>query len=144
MGSAVRVVKTEIEIAAAPMDVWAALIDLGGYPKWNPILPSGSGEVRLGGRPTLRMASIGRIRVRFRPLVLVADPGTELRWIVKVPGVFGGDHVFALSAVAGGTRLEQSEAYSGLLAPVFGAFTHRIERRFRALNESLKTYVETA
>ena len=108
-----RVVAT-IQIAAAPMAVWAVLTDLSRYRKWHPLFPEASGQIAVGNRIMLHnMAPSGRVRT-VRPRILVVEPGVELTWKATIPGLMGGTHRFELSPVGNGTRLVQSETFHGI------------------------------
>ncbi|MGY5137094.1 hypothetical protein ACWGJW_32690 [Streptomyces nigrescens] len=80
----------------------------------------------------------------FRPRVLIADPGVELRWLGRflLPGVFDGEHRFVLSQKGGVTRVTQSEQFSGLLIPLLGKTIDATTDNFRLLNEALKVRLE--
>jgi uncharacterized protein YndB with AHSA1/START domain len=40
--------RTEIDIAAAPEEVWAQLVDLPSYAGWNPFILAASGSAAVG------------------------------------------------------------------------------------------------
>ena len=81
----------------------------------------------------------------FRPTILAVRPDQELRWQghVWVPGVFDGEHQFALKAEGGGTRFVQSEKFTGLFS---GKLTQGILNEttvhVRAMNLALKVRAE--
>jgi hypothetical protein len=126
------------------MAVWAVLTDLSRYPEWNPLFKEASGEIAAGKRISLRSVHPvnGRL-MTVKPKIVAVEPGVELRWASGLPGVIGGEHRFALSAAdGGGTRLDQSETFRGLLVPFSGKTLARAEASFRALNQALKERVE--
>lgn len=43
------------------------------------------------------------------------EPGKTLAWVGSVPLLFRGEHSFVLTPEGGGTRLEHSEAITGLI-----------------------------
>ena len=47
-----------------------------------------------------------------------------------------------LSPLGGGTRLDQSESFGGLLVPLSGKALARAETSFRELNEAVKARAE--
>lgn len=133
--SPVRMVSTEIDIAASPARVWSILADTDRYPQWNPFMRRMTGALVPGGRIVVSLASgeggAGDDAIVFRPRVLAVQPGHELRWIGRlwsVPGLFTGTHRFVLHATEQGTVLQQSERFSGLflwfydVAPLRAAF----------------------
>ena len=81
----------------------------------------------------------------FRPRVLVAEPGRELRWLGRVllPGLLDGEHSFTLEPVAGGTRLTQAERFSGALVPLVGRALD-VGDDFAAMNDALRVRAEAA
>ena len=137
-----KTVYATIQIAAAPMDVWAVLTDLSRYRKWHPLFPEASGQIAVGNRIKLHnMAPGGRVRT-VRPKILVVEPGVELTWKATIPGLMGGTHRFELSPVDNGTRLVQSETFRGLLVPLSGKLLAGLEGDYAALNRALKQRVE--
>ena len=77
-----------------------------------------------------------------KPKITVADPDSELSWVSSLPGIISGEHRFTLTPADGGTRLEQSETFRGLLT-VFPSKTFaRAEASFQGLNEALKNQAE--
>jgi len=77
-----------------------------------------------------------------KPKITVADPGAELRWVSSLPGIISGEHRFPLTPAGGGTRLEQSETFRGLLTAFPSKTFTRAEASFQALNEALKKRAE--
>jgi hypothetical protein len=139
----VKTMSATIQIDAPPEAVWAVLTDLGRYPDWNPLFREASGRVAVGNRIKLRSVhpASGRM-MTVEPKITVADPGAELRWVSSLPGIISGEHRFALTPADGGTRLQQSETFHGLLAAFpLKTFT-QAETSFRALNEALKQRAE--
>lgn len=137
-------ISAEIDIAASPDAVWAQLGDLPGYAAWNPFIPSASGTVAVGERLALRLQPPGGRALPIRPTVTEVVPGVVLEWLghLGVPGVFDGRHRFELSATPQGTRLVQSEAFSGLLVrPLRGFLDGGTLAGFRAMNDALRSRV---
>lgn len=84
----------------------------------------------------------------FRPCVLVADAGRELRWLGRLllPGIFDGEHSFLIQPLASGkVLLRQSELFSGVLVPLFrGSLDRDTKRGFEEMNLALKARAEAA
>jgi len=142
----VKTISHSIEINAPAAEVWKVLTDLAAYPDWNPFIREASGQVAVGQRLTLRLFPADGRPMTFRPRVLVADPGVELRWIGRLvlPGIFDGEHRFTLAATAtGGTELVQAEKFSGLLVPFTAKTISATRQNFAALNQALKTRAES-
>ena len=125
------------------MEVWTVLTELSRYPAWNPHIREGTGTVAVGNRLTLRMYPPKGSPVTIRPRVIAAKPGVELRLLARVPGIFSGEHIFALQAVNGGTRVVQSEIYRGILVPFIGKAIAGNLTSFQTHNQALKRQAET-
>jgi hypothetical protein len=138
-----RTVTETIEIDAPPIEVWAVLTDLSAYPEWNPHIREGAGEVAVGRRLTLRMYPARGRPVTIRPTVIAAEPGTELRLLGRLPGIFSAEHRFTLNPLHPGTRVVQSEVYRGLIVPFLGKTIAASRTSFRAHNQALKERAET-
>ena len=136
---------TSTEIDASPEAVWAVLSDLPSYPSWNPFIREASGQLAAGERLDLRMQPEGGRAMRFRPTVLKAEPGRELRWLGRLvaPGVFDGEHRFAIEPTAGGSRLTQEERFTGILVPLLAkGLRKRTLPAFEQMNEAVKERAE--
>jgi hypothetical protein len=136
---------TSIDIDAAPEAVWAVLSDLTAYPSWNPFIREAKGELAAGERLDLKMQPEGGRAMRFRPTVLNAEPGRELRWLGRLvaPGVFDGEHRFSIEPTAGGSRLVQEERFTGVLVPLLAkGLRRRTLPAFEQMNEALRARAE--
>ena len=135
----------EIDIDASPEEVWAVLADTEAYPNWNPFVRELTGELREGGKLEVRIAPPGGRSMTFKPVVLAAEPGQQLRWLGRllVPGVFDGEHSFSLEPLdSGRTRFVQAERFSGVLVPILGKSLGKTQLGFEQMNEALKRRVE--
>ncbi|HEV3470035.1 MAG TPA: SRPBCC domain-containing protein [Pyrinomonadaceae bacterium] len=142
-----REIQTEIEINAAPEEVWRVLTDFGAYPEWNPFVKSVSGEPREGGRLEIFVQVPEGPGMRFKPKVLRAEPARELRWVgsLAVPGLFNGEHFFKLEpAGPGRTRFVHGERFTGLMIPFMGGVLRKTHRGYLLMNDALKARVEGA
>lgn len=137
-------IETTELIAAPPDRVWEILTDLPSYPEWNPFIIEGSGILREGERLELRMRPPEGKAMTFKPTVLKAEPGHELRWLGRllIPGLFDGEHWFRLEPDENGTLLTQGERFTGILPPLLGKMLARTERGFVELNSALKERAE--
>ena len=138
--------RSGIDIHATPERVWQVLTDLPAYQRWNPFITSAEGEVRRGGRLTLRMQPAGGRAMTFRPTVLEATQGRRLRWLGRllVPGLFDGEHSFTIRPLgAGQVRLVQQEDFRGLLVPLLArSLDRRTLPGFEQMNQALKRRAE--
>ena len=140
-------IETGILIEASVGKVWSVLTEFGEMPTWNPFIRAISGPLIPGERLTVAIAPPGQREMTFKPTVLVATPGRELRWVGTFMGrwLFAGEHYFLLEEVGPHqTRLTHGESFSGLLAPLImrGATLAATQKGFIAMNEALKRRAE--
>lgn len=137
----------EILIDRPPAEVWRIISDTAAYPTWNPFITRVDGNLKQGATIRIVLGATASDSMVFRPTVLLVRPGQDLCWrgSVWIRGLFDGKHCIHLSAVAGGTRLEQSERFTGLLA---GRLTKDViedtRQNFQAMNVALKKRAESA
>lgn len=133
---------TECRINASPAQVWAVLAGGPDWGAWNPFIVKAEGELKAGSRLVNTMVMKGQKPMTFKPKVLVAEPGVELRWLgrVLIPGLFDGEHYFKLYAEAGGTRLVHGERFSGILIGLLNMDDAKAS--FEAFNAGLKKKAE--
>jgi hypothetical protein len=139
-------VATAIDIDAGPQAVWDVLTDFAAYPEWNPFMDRIDGTAEVGRRLVVHLAGRGGRGTTFRPTVLVATPGEELRWVGRLGpgGLFDGVHSFVLTAQPDGTtRLTHGERFTGILVALFKGATANSRAGFEAFNEALRRRVET-
>ena len=141
----VRNISHTIEIDAAPEAVWKELADTGSYADWNPFVHQIDGPLEKSARLEVKIEPPGGRRMTFKPKVLAARPGRELRWLghLLVPGLFDGEHSFEIEPLADGrSQFTQAERFSGLLVRPFGSTLERTRRGFEDMNRALKACVE--
>jgi len=145
---AVHHLRSEIEIEAPPERVWGVLVDFASYPEWNPLVRSAAGVPQQGARLRIVVQPSGGKAMRFSPVVLVAEPGRELRWLGRFlfPGVFDGEHCFLIEPMGAGKVLfRQNERFSGILVGlVRGSLDRDTRRGFEEMNQALKRRAEDA
>jgi hypothetical protein len=138
--------QTDIEIDATPERVWTILTDFAAYPEWNPFIRFIHGVPQQGARLKVRIQPSGTKGMTFRPSVLEAKVGRELRWIGRLllPGLFDGEHCFVIEPIATGkVRFQQSEQFIGILVPLFRTSLDRDTKRgFEEMNLALKARAE--
>jgi hypothetical protein len=81
----------------------------------------------------------------FKPTVLAAEPGRELRWLGRflVPGLLDGEHRFAIEPLPEGrSRFIQSERFTGLLVRPLRNTLRKTELGFEQMNEALRLRAE--
>ena len=140
-----RELHTEIEIDAPAEAVWAAVVDTGAYPDWNPFIRRLEGGLREGATLEVRIEPPGGRGMTFKPTVLVADPGRELRWLGRflLPGIFDGEHSLRVEPIdERRTRFVQSERFSGILVGASRRALDKTQTGFEQMNAALKARVE--
>lgn len=141
-----REIYTAIEIGASAERVWRVLSDFADYPQWNPFIRRVRGQLAVGARLEVHIESPGGRGMTFRSVILCAEPNCQLRWrgSLPIPGLFEGEHAFAIEPQSGGgVRLVQREVFKGLLVPLVWRWMEASTRRgFEAMNRALKAEAE--
>ncbi len=132
--------RTEVEIAARPDEVWTCLTNFADYPDWNPFITSVVGVAAVGQRLTVRLEPPGGRGITMRPSITDIVPGRALEWLGRLgpPGIFDGRHRFELHETATGTRFVHSELFQGLLVrPMRRSLDGSTRAGFVAMNDAL-------
>ncbi len=138
-------ISTTVDIPAPREAVWEVLTDFAAYGGWNPFMDRVEGRPQVGSKLRVHLARSAGRRVTFRPTVLAAVPGRELRWLGRlgVRGQFDGEHFITQAADGkGGTRLTQGETFSGVLVGLMGGSVSGAEAGFAAFNRALAERVQ--
>ena len=143
-------IDTNLDINAAPDAVWDVLTDFASYKQWTGMRIEGAPEV--GTKLVVHLTGDGGGGMTFKPKVLVATPGKELRWLGKLGlrGIAAGEHFFVLTTNEDGTtRLNHGERYSGALIALargradsgaaYEAFSQALKQRVEHLNGTAVT-----
>jgi hypothetical protein len=141
-----RRIDTSIEINASAERVWQVLTDFAAYSQWNPFVIYAAGTPRAGETLSIRVQPPGKTVSRFRPLVLKAEPGRELRWVGTLPlAAFRGEHFFLIEPLGEGrVRLHHGELFRGWLVPlVWRLQGEAIVRGYGMMNQALKQRAES-
>jgi hypothetical protein len=130
-----RKISSETEIEASPAKVWAVLTDGPAHESWNPFIERIDGDLAVGRRLEVKF----RNGPKFRPIVTEYEPGKVLEWLGSTGfrGIFDGRHRFELSETATGTRVVQSEEFSGVMVPFLGRMLTSTELNFAKMNRAL-------
>ncbi|CAE6750712.1 SRPBCC domain-containing protein [Paraburkholderia haematera] len=138
-------VHADILIDRSPADVWKVVSDSAAYPAWNPFITQVDGDFKEGATIRIVLGKASDATV-FKPTVLTVRREHDLCWrgSVGIRGVFDGTHCIHLSTVTGGTRLEQTERFSGILV---GHLTKDVveetRQNFQAMNAAVKQRAES-
>ena len=137
---------TEIEIMAAPDQVWKVLTDFDNYPAWNPFIKLLKGQMVVGQRIKVTLEPPGAKAMTFKPKILAFDKEKEIRWLgnLIIPGLFDGEHKFELLNKGNGiTIFRQSEKFSGILVGLFKKMLDiNTVSGFNEMNSKLKELAE--
>ena len=123
------------------------LSDFAAFPEWNPFLRTAKGDLTPGSKLEVRIQPEGGTGMTFKPTVLKAEPGKELRWLgrLMMPGLFDGEHHFIIESLGESqVRFIQGKQFSGVLVPIMalmGLFK-KTEKGFGDMDRALKTRAE--
>jgi hypothetical protein len=129
-------------IDASPEQVWALLVDVGGWRDWDSGVDRVEGRVALGERLTLYATMI-----RSRPFVVTVTeirPREVMRWRAGLPfGLAVIERTYRLDEQDdGGTVLTVREDHTGPLAVVLDRTTPDLNPSFRQFCDGLKARAE--
>jgi carbon monoxide dehydrogenase subunit G len=121
-----------VDIRATPQRVWAVLSDIEGWPEWTPSVSSidrlDSGPLAVGSRARIRQPRLPPAEWRITSL----DKGRGFTWVTRGPGVLVTAHHF-VEARRNGSRATFSIQFEGLLGPLVGWLTRRLNDRYLGL-----------
>jgi hypothetical protein len=133
-----------VDINAGRDAVWDVLTDFASYKEWNPVMRI-EGAPEVGTKLVVHMTGAGGHGMTFKPKVLTATPGKELRWLGKLGlrGIAAGEHFFVLTTNDDGTtRLNHGERYSGALIAMANDDSRNIDAAYETFSQALKQRVE--
>jgi hypothetical protein len=137
---------TEIDIEATPDVVWDVLTDLDRYADWNPFITSSSATLEVGETMVNVMQAPGGKAMTIKPRITELENEKTFEWLGSLGfrGVFDGRHRFEIHPATTGTRLMQSETFSGVLVRLLRkALDTKTKAGFEAMNVALKTRAES-
>lgn len=140
-------ISTTIDNDASPQAVYDVLTDFAAYQDWNPFMDRIEGTAEVGAKLVVHLAATQGRGMTFKPTVLTASAGRELRWLgtLGIRGLFDGEHSFALTRNPDGTtHLMHGERFTGVLVALLKGTTKNSHTGFKAFNQALKQRVETA
>jgi hypothetical protein len=137
-------IDTTVDINASKDAVWDVLTDFASYKEWNPVMRI-EGTPEVGTKLVVHLTGAGGHGMSFKPKVLAATPGKELRWLGKLGlhGIADGEHFFILSTKDDGTtRLNHGERFSGALVALARGGSANSGTAYEAFSQALKQRVE--
>jgi hypothetical protein len=133
-------IDTTTDINAGTDAVWDVLTDFASYKEWNPVMCI-EGVPEVGTKLVVHMTG----GMSFKPKVLAATRGKELRWLGKLGlrGIAAGEHFFVLTTNNDGTTsLSHGERYTGALVALTKHETENNDASYQAFSQALKQRVE--
>ncbi len=133
-------IHTTIKINATPEKVWEVLTGFDKYHEWNSFIKTINGTVKEKNKIIVKLQGM-----TFKPIVLTFKENKEFKWqgSLLFKGLFDGAHKFYLTDNGDGTTyFEHSEAFSGVLVPLFSKMLENTKLGFETMNKELKCYVE--
>ena len=73
-------IEHRIGVQTTAAAIWPMIMDVGGWPAWNPLYPRAEGEIRFEGRLTLELALPGEAPRLIRPMVTDWTPDEQIIW----------------------------------------------------------------
>jgi hypothetical protein len=139
-------IKSSIEIAAAPEEVFRVLSDFPDYPSWNPFIVSITGEPREGEGLVVITRPPGSIEMRMNARIAKLEEPRELRWKTRLglPGLFDGEDIFSIEPSGEGrVSFTHKKVFKGIFSPFFSKkLKDTTTRGFDEMNQALKRRVE--
>lgn len=136
---------TDIEIDAAPEQVWEVLTDTASYKNWAAFMVDLQGDIAEGATVTaaFQLNPEKEKRISISHTIQVQD-GQEFSWAEKGPGGIVDNHHFRVEAAAGGTArfVQSDELKKGLTWLMGGKLSKMYRDGYRAFNQALKAEVE--
>lgn len=128
-------------ISAAPDVVWSKLTDTAALVSGGLGVISLSGDMRLGGKLKLVNEVVpGRT---FTLNITAFEPGRRMVWSDGMPlGLFKGVRTFLLTPASGGTLLQMTEVFTGLMLPLIWKSMPDLSPGFQKFATGLKHLAE--
>jgi hypothetical protein len=139
-----RTVFAETLIAAPARVIWAVLVDLPHYGKWNAFAYSVESSLRVGDPITMRVRMSERWELRLVNQVRRVEPERLLCWGTCYPAfLLYGDRYQTLDPVRPAiTRYRTWETYHGLLGATTMSQAHLLRRGFDLICAGLRARSE--
>ncbi|WP_342167063.1 SRPBCC domain-containing protein [Methylobacterium sp. SD21] len=135
-------ITTELSIPGCADEVWAVLVDLSSYPRWNPFIRKVDGELAEGAAWKAELTLEGRVFFSVPTIITELEYGTRLTWRGGLPRLMTGTHSFGVTEALGVVTLEQVETFSGALVPIILPLLRPLlTRRFVTMNDALMSEV---
>lgn len=137
----------EIIIRASPEQVWKTVSDINHYGVWNPVVPRGEGQLKVGNILKISLQIPGKGISTGPCKVNEVQPISHfiLSRNMFSPRLLYMEHAFIVQSIGNEnseTRFIQTLKGSGLLWPFLQKPLKRVWNEFNRMNEALKSHVE--
>jgi len=141
-GPPVFVIEDQIEIAAAPEEVWAVLADFESLAEWNPYLLSLTGDPTPGGEIEIVILQENwSAPMTLKEVIVSREEARLFHWhgSLFLSGLMETDHSFAIEPISSGrSRFIHREEFRGALARLLNEeFRKPTLSAFRAMDAAL-------
>jgi len=138
--------RSEVEIAAEPAQIWDKITDFSAISSWNPYIVRASGVLARGEHIDLIVCPPGGRELKVRRRIDVLLKGEELRWTGRYGWGFllRGEQYFQLRSAnsPGRTRLTVGENLLGPGVTGNNQTVLNIARGLALMNQALKRQLE--
>ena len=142
---------TEIFIAAPIDKVWNELTSFETWKDWNPTVKEVKGSSAIGDKLTITMLANECDEKTYKAEVVECEAPKTFRWRAKMMAgfIFTNDRIFKLEEQDGGTKVTNTEAFSGLMAKMAGSKMDNfvvpiLEKMNKALKEKMEGTAKAA
>ncbi len=127
-------------IPCAPEQVWAALIQIEDWGRWNTLTARAPEGLEAGRRLKL-VLQVGGRRLPVQAVLTEVRAGQALVWKGGVKGLFHAVHGFRLNRSGEGTFVEHFEDFQGaLVRPTFAWIARNQEQTYGSVNARLAAF----
>jgi len=140
------VYRAEADINAPPEFVWSVLMDLDGYPQWNPFTIAMNSPLEVGAAMNMKVKMSDLLILDQTEYIRVLTPHYKACWGINTttPELNSGERCQWLEQLEnGGTRYITEDLIEGTQTPtVTSLFDSSLQSGFDGVASGLKEYVE--
>lgn len=141
-----REIRSEIEINAPMSEVWDILMAFDKWSDWNPTVNHANGTATLGSKVNLTMTGPGgNDGQKYSADITTFEAPRSFRWraVMMAGFLMANDRTFELEPSGEGTKLVNTEHFSGLMVSLFwGKLKGFVPDSLKSMNEALKANAE--
>ena len=127
--------------------IWAMIVDINGWPAWNPLYPKARGEIQFGAELELEVALPGEAPRAIKPKIRDWTPNEQIIWdLSMMGGLLRSTRYIEIETLENGNCIfSNGEYFEGPLMGLIGKKTRRaIKAGFRAFGETVRDRAEAA